>query len=90
MFESSLIIPQFSDSWLGIVYMGVAVNAIAFVLRAELFQRYSVSTISAFLFTSPIIGLFLSHWLLGDPLTWSVGLGGAVVSFGIFLVYRFT
>ena len=89
MFESPLTMPPFSESWLGIVYMGLAVNAIAFAVRAELFRHYSANTVSAFLFTSPVIGLGLSHWLLGDPLTWAVGLGGAFVSLGISIVYRF-
>jgi drug/metabolite transporter (DMT)-like permease len=90
IFESPLIFPQLSESWWSIVYMGLAVNAIAFVVRAELFRRYSANTISAFLFISPITGLWLSYWFLGDPLTRTVGLGGAMVAVGVFLVYRFT
>ena len=90
MFESPLIFPQLSDSWWGIVYMGLAVNAIAFVVRAELFQHYNANTVSAFLFVSPITGLWLSHWFLGDPINWTLGLGGAMVALGVFLVYHFT
>jgi drug/metabolite transporter (DMT)-like permease len=44
-----LMFPGFSESWGGIVYMGLGVNAIAFVLRADLFRHYSTSTVSAFL-----------------------------------------
>ena len=90
IFESPLIFPQISESWWGIVYMGLAVNAIAFVVRAELFQRYNSNTVSAFLFVSPITGLWLSHWFLGDPLTWTLGMGSAMVALGVFLVYYFT
>ena len=89
IFESPLIFPHISQSWWGIVYMGLAVNAIAFVVRAKLFRRYNASTVSAFLFISPITGLCLSSWLLGDPLTWTVGLGGGMVAVGIFLVALF-
>ena len=88
IFEYPLAFPQFSDSWWGIIYMGLAVNAIAFVVRAELFRRYSASTISAFLFISPISGLWLSNWLLGDILTWTILLGGIMVAMGVFFVYR--
>ena len=87
--EFPLIFPQFSESCWGIVYMGLAVNAIAFVVRAELFRRYNASTVSAFLFISPITGLCLSNWLLGDTLTWTLGLGCAMVAVGVFLVYLF-
>ncbi len=90
IFESPLIFPQLDASWWGIIYMGLAVNAIAFVVRAELFCRYNANTVSAFLFVSPITGLWLSHWFLGDPLTWTLGLGGAMVALGVFLVYYFT
>jgi drug/metabolite transporter (DMT)-like permease len=63
---------------------------IAFVIRAELFRRYSASTISAFLFISPLAGLGLSYWFLGEPLNWLLGLGGGMVALGVFLVYRFS
>ena len=89
IFEFSLIFPHVSKSWWGIVYMSLAVNAIAFVVRAELFRRYHANTVSAFLFISPITGLCLSNWLLGDPLTWTVGLGGGMVALGVFLVYHY-
>ncbi len=90
VFESPLTIPHFSRSWLSIIYQGVAVNAIAFVLRAELFHRYSATTVSAFFFITPVIGLALSHVFLGELLNGSVVLGGMIVSMGVFLVYRFT
>ena len=90
IFEYPLVFPQFSPSWWGIIYMGLAVNAIAFVIRAELFRLYSTNTISAFLFISPITGLWLSNWLLGDLLTWTVLLGGIMVAAGVFFVYRLT
>ncbi len=89
IFEFPLIVTQKTESWWGIVYMGFAVNAIAFVVRAELFSRYNASTVSAFLFISPITGMCLSNWLLGDPLTWTVGLGGGMVALGVFLVYHY-
>ncbi|MDJ0697905.1 DMT family transporter [Mastigocoleus sp. MO_188.B34] len=90
LFEYPLNIPRFSESWLGIFYMGLAVNAIAFVVRAELFRRYSANTVSTFLFLTPVIGLVLGHLFLGEPLTRAVGLGAIVVSLGVLIVYRYT
>jgi drug/metabolite transporter (DMT)-like permease len=87
-FESPLTLPQFSISWLAIVYNGLITNAIGLGLRAELFRRYSPSIVSSFLAFVPIIGLGLGHWLLGEPWNWTVGLGGAIVSSGVFIVYR--
>lgn len=89
-FESPLALPQFSIAWLAIAYNGLITNAIGLVLRAELFRRYSASMVSSLLAFVPIIGLGLGHWLLGEPGNWTVGLGGAIVSFGVFIVYRST
>lgn len=77
-----------SSAWLGILYVGLGVNALAFVVRAGLFQRYSVSTLSAFLTLSPIVGLALGHLLLGDVLSWGLLMGTGIVSAGIVMVYR--
>lgn len=88
IFEYPLTIPGFSFSWLGIIYQGIAVNVVAFVLRANLFHRYSPTKVSAFFFITPIMGVIFSHFLLGDLLNQSVLLGGMIVSMGIFLVYR--
>lgn len=87
-FESPLTLPLFSISWLAIAYNALITNAIGLVLRAELFRRYSASNVSSFLAFVPIIGLGLGHWLLGEPWNWTVGLGGAIVSAGVFIVYR--
>lgn len=88
--ESPLTLPLFSISWLAIAYNGLITNAIGLGVRAELFRRYRASTVSSFLAFVPIFGLGLGHWLLGEPWNWSVGLGGAIVSFGVFIVYRST
>lgn len=88
IFESPLTLPQFSISWLAIAYNSLMTNAIGLVLRAELFRRYSANTVSSFLAFVPIIGLGLGHWLLAEPLNWTVGLGGVIVSSGVFIVYR--
>ncbi|NER37593.1 MAG: DMT family transporter [Oscillatoria sp. SIO1A7] len=88
IFESPLTFPQFSISWLAIAYNALVTNSIGLALRAELFRRYSANTISSFLAIVPIIGLGLGHLLLTEPLTWTVAIGGAIVSFGVFVVYR--
>ncbi len=88
--KSNLPVFGLRDRANGKIIMVVQNKAIAFVVRAELFHRYHASTVSAFLFISPITGLCLSNWLLDDPLTWTVGLGGGMVALGVFLVYHFT
>ncbi len=88
LWESPLQIPVGFAPWWGLIYIGLGVHAIAFATRAELFRRYNANSISSFLTISPVMGVLLAHWLLGDPLNWGVGVGGAVVFAGVLLVYR--
>ncbi|HIK12268.1 MAG TPA: DMT family transporter [Oscillatoriaceae cyanobacterium M33_DOE_052] len=90
LWESPLLIPAGFAPWWALVYLSVGVNAIAFATRAELFRRYNANSISSFMTISPVMGVILAHLLLGDPLNWGVGVGGAVVFAGVLLVYRYS
>ena len=72
---------------IALFYNGLIVYGLAYVVRAKLFQLYSANTISSFLLLSPIIGIFLAHILLSDPLTFGIQLGGLMVTSGVLIVY---
>jgi|GEM_PF-2462783 len=72
---------------IALFYNGLIVYGLSYVVRAKLFQLYSANTISSFLLLSPIIGIFLAHILLGDPLTFGIQLGGLMVTSGVLIVY---
>ncbi len=72
----------------GIVYQGLVVAGLGFMLLTYLMKRYSTSVIASFNFVSPISGVLLSVLLLGDQMTVHVLAGVALVGTGLYLVAR--
>jgi drug/metabolite transporter (DMT)-like permease len=87
IFENPISINVSLMPIIALFYNGLIVYGLAYVVRAKLFQLYSANTISSFLLLSPIIGIFLAHILLGDPLTFGIQLGGLMVTSGVLIVY---
>ena len=72
----------------GILYQGLVVAGLGFMLLTYLMKRYSTSVITSFNFVSPISGVLLSVLLLGDKITLHVLAGVALVGTGLYLVAR--
>ena len=87
IFENPITINLSLMPLIALFYNGLIVYGLAYVVRAKLFQLYSANTISSFLLLSPIIGIFLAHILLGDPLTLGIQLGCLMVTSGVLIVY---
>ena len=68
------------------VYQGVIVAFASYLVWFWLIQLYPVSLVSAFTFFSPVFGVGLGGWLLGEPLTAKLLLGAALVAGGMVLV----
>jgi drug/metabolite transporter (DMT)-like permease len=66
----------------GLVYQGVI--SVSFYLM----KRYTPSVIVSFNFVSPIAGVLLSAWLLGDVITGHLWAGMLLVAIGLFLIAR--
>lgn len=71
-----------------ILYQGLVVAGLCFILVTFLLHRYRASRISAFGFVTPIFGVLLSYLFLGEPLSAGllvsmllVGLGMVIVNF---------
>ena len=70
----------------GMAYQGVIVAFASYLAWFWLIQVYPVSLVSAYTFFSPIFGVGLGGWLLGEPLTAKLLLGAALVAGGMILV----
>jgi len=71
---------------LSIVYQGVVVAGLCFIFWTLLLHRYNASRLSVFGFVSPISGIIISYFLLGEPITNALILGGVLVGAGIAVV----
>ena len=72
----------------GLAYQGVIVAGLGFTVSFYLIKRFAPSVIVSFNFVSPIAGVLLSAWLLGDVITGYLWAGLLLVAVGLFLITR--
>jgi len=68
------------------LYQGLVVGAFCFVASTVLLKRYAASSIASFSVLVPLFGVTLSHFILGDPLTPHLTIGGGMIILGIGIV----
>jgi len=72
----------------GLAYQGIVVAGIGFTASFWLMQRYQPTVMMSFNFVSPIAGVILSWWLLGDTITVWLIAGMLLVAVGLVLIAR--
>lgn len=77
-----------AGGWLAILYYGLAVTVVAFLLWARGMAVVPASTAAVFTGVLPVSAVGLSWLVLGEPLRWSHLVGGACVLVAILLVAR--
>lgn len=87
-FEARLIYFVDAKIVLAFLYQGSIIAGFTFVAWTALMRRHQVGQLSAFIFLTPLFGVFLSWLLLGDPLTPPLLAGLVLVAAGIALVNR--
>ena len=70
----------------GLLYQGVVIAGLGFLVFSYLMKRYSPSIVASFNFVSPLSGVLLSMLLLGDELTASIVFGVVFVGAGLYLI----
>ena len=73
---------------LALLYQGVMVAGVCFIVWTALLKSYSPSRLSVILFTTPLFGIVLSRMVLGEPVSPHLGAGGLLVALGIALAQR--
>jgi drug/metabolite transporter (DMT)-like permease len=72
----------------GLLYQGVVIAGVGFMVISYLLSRYPPSVIASFNFVSPVSGVLLSALLLGDQITPTI-IGGVIcVGVGLYFVSR--
>jgi drug/metabolite transporter (DMT)-like permease len=81
-------IPDFGNPLISmnVAYNGLVGTGFVMVLWVKLLADYPPSRVSAFMFLTPVFGVFLSGLILAEPLTAFMLGGAALVAAGIFLV----
>ena len=71
-----------------ILYQGAVVAGFCFVGWTLILKHYSPSRLAVLFFTTPLWGITLSHFILGEPITRGLAVGAPSVALGIYTVNR--
>lgn len=90
LFEApKLSLTQWSAQvWMSLAFLGILGTAVAFVWYYEALRQLGAARTVVFNNLVPIFGVLLAWALLGEPLSWSLALGGTIAVAGVFLVNR--
>ncbi|MFO0945990.1 MAG: DMT family transporter [Planctomycetota bacterium] len=102
LWEATLAVPMFlvcgwlmesfspakldSTTLLAIGYQGLAVSAVAFLIWMKLLSKHSPNDLAAISFTTPLFGMLAGWVMLGEPLTFSLLVGGCLITLGIYCI----
>ena len=78
-------------SWrpvVGILYQGLVVAGVGFMVNSWLMKRHSPTMVASFNFVSPVAGVALSVWLLDEALRVELLAGLVLVAAGLALITR--
>ncbi len=66
-------------------YQGILIAGFNFIALTWVLQRYRPSGVAVFSLTTPIFGVLATAAVLGEPITWTLGLSALLVAGGIAL-----
>jgi drug/metabolite transporter (DMT)-like permease len=74
--------------WAALLFLGVACSGLAYLFWYDALQVVDATQVGAFLYLEPLVTSLLALPLLGEPLTAALGLGGATILIGVWMVNR--
>ena len=75
-------------AWGALVYSGTLAIAGAYVIWAMGVKRIGPARTAVFSNLTPIVAFIVAFLILGEPVTWLQGLGGAAILYGVSLTVR--
>jgi drug/metabolite transporter (DMT)-like permease len=86
IFESNFTYRFNAQVAMGVLYQGVVIAGIGFIITTKLYQRYVASHVGVFHFATPIIGVIFSNILLGEGISPGLIASMILVALGIAIV----
>lgn len=86
LFETDAPFDISLSSGVALLYQGGVVAGYCFLAWTAILERYSASKLVVLFFVTPLSGVYFSHLLLGDELTFTLLVGSVFVAGGIYLV----
>lgn len=81
----SLIPPH---AWWGLAYMVLFGSFVAYLIYAFALESLSASNVAAFAYLQPLMAALMGIWLLGEKVSLSAVIGGALILVGVYFTER--
>ena len=75
-------------AWWMLAYMAALSSVLCYMIFSYALGHLPASRVSSFSYAQPLIASLAAWWLLGEPVTTAVALGGAMVLAGVWLTSR--
>lgn len=75
------------QAWLAIGYLAVMGSLVGFTAFVYITANMASSKVGTYAYVNPVVAVLLGWWVLGEPVTWRLALGGATILAGLLLVY---
>ncbi len=79
-----------STAWLGLAFMAVFSSVISYLIYYHALTFIPASRVAAFSYLEPVLASLLAFAFLGEPVTRSLFMGGALVLGGVWVAERGT
>ena len=77
-----------SNTWMAVGFLGVFCSGLAYIAWYDALQALSTAQTGVFLYIEPLVTVVVAFFVLGEPITPALLIGGAVILFGVWLVNR--
>ena len=78
-------LPSGLETWISFIYLVVFGTVVLFYLYLLVLSRWTASSTSYAFLLAPIVTVTLAAWLLGEEVTITFIIGGAIVLFGVWV-----
>lgn len=76
------------EGWLSVLFLGVFCSGLAYIFWYDAMKAVSAAQVGAFLYVEPLVTVLVAWAVIGERLTLSSLLGGAVILVGLWMVNR--
>jgi drug/metabolite transporter (DMT)-like permease len=77
-----------TTGWMSLGYMVVFSSVCAYLIFYYALMHIPASRVAAFTYAEPVLAAILGFAILGEPVTWILGIGGALVLAGVWVAER--
>ena len=77
-----------SSGWIAVIFLGVFCSGIAYIFWYDALQEIPASRLGVLLYIEPLVAVVVAAIILGEAITLTAMIGGAVILFGVWMVNK--